>query len=288
MELERKPYKWSVLSSSVRGASHCRSGLPNQDAIKVWCNKENGYKVVLAVSDGHGSSKYIRSDVGSKIAVESAVYLMREFIINQKLPSMSAVKRLVEERFPKEIETMWKRDVLAHFEANPVTQEEIEKLGGEESQRIYQNIEKNPVTVYGATLLVVAVTEDYIIYMQIGDGDILTVSKSGEVYQPIRVDPRLFANETTSLSSKESWRDFRVSFQPLDGIPPVLILASTDGYANSFRTLEGFLKVGSDLLEMINENGLEDIQNSMENWLEEASQAGSGDDISLGLLFRHN
>jgi serine/threonine protein phosphatase PrpC len=68
--------------------------------------------------------------------------------------------------------------------------------------------------------------------------------------------------------------------------PPVLILLATDGYANSFVNEAAFLQVGTDILEMIRADGLEAVQESLETWLSEASQAGSGDDITLGILCR--
>src|SRR2546421_356438 len=63
---------------------------------------------------------------------------------------------------------------------------------------------------------------------------------------------------------------------------------STDGYANSFRHEKDFLAVGSDLLAMIREEGLDEVASQLEGWLNDASEHGSGDDITLGLLCRAN
>ena len=67
---------------------------------------------------------------------------------------------------------------------------------------------------------------------------------------------------------------------------PELILLATDGYANSFREDAGFLKVGSDLLGIIRTDGLDKVNENLETWLTETSKAGSGDDITLGILCR--
>jgi hypothetical protein len=64
------------------------------------------------------------------------------------------------------------------------------------------------------------------------------------------------------------------------------VLLCTDGYSNSFRTDSGFLKVGTDLLEMMEKDGPESVESNLEEWLEEASRLGSGDDVTLGVLFR--
>jgi len=174
--------------------------------------------------------------------------------------------------------------VRDHAENIPFSSENLRTLTEKEGTTARQAIEANQVLAYGSTLLAVLVTESFILYLQLGDGDILAVSKTGKVSRPLPKDERLFANETTSLCIPDAWRDFRIGFQPLFGSPPALILVSTDGYANSFRSEAGFLKVGTDLLRMIRSDGLEAVNESLEAWLTEASQVGSGDDITLGII----
>ncbi|MFM7713741.1 MAG: protein phosphatase 2C domain-containing protein, partial [Microcystis sp.] len=58
--------KWRCIGESVKGASHVRSGLPNQDAIRWFPESGIGLPLILAVSDGHGSAKSFRSDRGSR------------------------------------------------------------------------------------------------------------------------------------------------------------------------------------------------------------------------------
>ena len=50
-----------------------------------------------------------------------------------------------------------------------------------------------------------------------------------------------------------AWSEFRVRFLPLEQTLPTLVLVSTDGLANSFRTDADFLKVGTDLRQMYNQ-----------------------------------
>ncbi len=149
-----------------------------------------------------------------------------------------------------------------------------------------QAVEAKPGLAYGATLLSVLVTDSFILYLQLGDGDILTVSETGQVERPMPRDERLLGNETTSLSSEQAWRDVQVRFQVTAGTPPALILLSTDGYANSFRDESSFSKVGSDLLDLLRAEGVDKVNDSLKLWLAEASQAGNGDDITLGIICR--
>ena len=75
-----------------------------------------------------------------------------------------------------------------------------------------------------------------------------------------------------------------MKFQALAGAPPALILAATDGYANSYRDEASFQQVARDLWEMLRDEGVETVRSNLKNWLNEASQQGSGDDITVGIL----
>jgi hypothetical protein len=64
------------------------------------------------------------------------------------------------------------------------------------------------------------------------------------------------------------------------------VLLSTDGYANSFASPDAFLKVGRDYLDMLRTEGAEEVAKNLPAWLEETSQNGSGDDITVGIIYR--
>lgn len=279
--------QWRAVGRSVQGTAHIRGGLPNQDALRWDPSTGEGPPLRLAVSDGHGSAKYFRSDVGARLAVEIALGLLAELLHGQPAPdNLTAAKRMAEERLPQELVRRWRAAVTTHRAETPFTPAELGALEQKDGPRARQNVEKDPVLAYGATILATLVTDGYILYLQLGDGDILVVSDAGEVSRPLERDARLFANQTTSLCQENVWRDVQLRFQALVEPPPALILLSTDGYANSFINEEAFLKVGSDLLEMVRADGLDAVAANLEQWLKEASAAGSGDDTTLGLLCR--
>ncbi|MCL6557470.1 MAG: protein phosphatase 2C domain-containing protein [Firmicutes bacterium] len=289
---------WHVIASTVRGGQHIRNGLPNQDAV-CWRQEKNGLPIVLALADGHGSTKYFRSDIGAHLAVTITVETIWRLIHCDELlnpndsfiegfikvvnpsqkPRYSMLKRLAEVELPRDLAQTWRQAVRTHFEENPITPGELEKISKSEAKAI----EINPEIAYGCTVLAAAVGKGYVLFAQLGDGDILAVS-GGEVIRPVPPDDRLFANETTSLCSAEAWRDFRIFFQVLTDKYPDLIMVSTDGYANSFKDDESFLQVAKDLLMIGKKEGLESIEQNLPVWLSEASDQGSGDDITLGLI----
>ena len=274
MSLETLTPRWQATGQSVRGAAHERSGMPNQDAI-CW-RPDSGSSLVLSVADGHGSSRYPRSHIGASLAVEIATQLVHDFLSGQAdAENLSLVKRAAEEWLPQALVRAWREAVSDHIKANPLSEIELDALG-----RGNGDLTK----AYGATIVTAAVAERFVLYLQLGDGEILTVTDQGAVSKPLVKDDRLFANETTSLCTADAWSDFRVSFQPITHEQPALILLATDGYPNSFRDEAGFLKVGPDILKTIREEGLGRVKDNLERWLSDSTRAGSGDDVTLGIL----
>lgn len=267
---------WRTLKASVRGAAHHRAGLPNQDAVRV-ARTDGGLSLIVALADGHGSAKSFRSQHGARSAVAVALKVCGNLF---KLDNLSQKKRWAEEQLPLELVRHWRERVEQSLARRPFHPEELDSLDPVSRSQV----EANPLLAYGSTLLGVIVAPTFILYVQLGDGDILTVSSNGEVERPLVKDERLIANETTSLCSNKAWNDVRVGFQTLAGAPPALILAATDGYANSFRDDANFRQVARDLWEMIRDGGVEAVQPNLKDWLNEASLQGSGDDITVGIL----
>ncbi|HEX2035938.1 MAG TPA: PP2C family serine/threonine-protein phosphatase, partial [Chloroflexota bacterium] len=295
---------WRVIGASVRGASHVRRGLPNQDALRWWPDEGTGPPLVLAIADGHGSAKCFRSQIGARLAVDTAVEVAPTLLGGQDgMVDLTAVEDVAQAILDR-----WQAAVEAHLAETPFSEGELSGLEAESGAGARQAVLHRPLLAYGATLAAVVVTEWFIFYLQLGDGDILTVSEDGVVSRPLPADERLFADQTTSLCTEGAWRDFRIGFQALadtwratagGGAPdaahgpgaapqaaPALILLSTDGYANSFRDETGFLQVGPDLLGLIRTEGLGAVSQCLESWLGEASRLGSGDDITLAMVCR--
>lgn len=261
---------WRIFGDSVRGASHVRQNLPNQDAINWFPGQGQGLPLILAVSDGHGSAKCIRSDRGAEFAVDAAIKTLKCLIERQaEGESLSALKRWAEEQGTQRMIQAWRTAVEADIRDDPLP----------------AAVDK-PLLAYGATLLAVLAAETFLMYWQLGDGDILTLADNGEIQRPVPPDDRLIANETTSLCAKDAWKDFRFRFQQITDAPPQLILLATDGYANSFKHEAGFLQVAADFGELIRAEGLDYVERQLPVWLNEATGLGSGDDITVGVMWR--
>ncbi|HEX8566196.1 MAG TPA: PP2C family serine/threonine-protein phosphatase [Pyrinomonadaceae bacterium] len=280
--------EWRVIGETVPGATHLRAGIPNQDAILFLRESSRSLPIIMSMSDGHGSPKCFRSHRGSNYAVKKAAVLFGEFLGERRgkfdLSEIESNKDYLAGEFLKR----WREAVEADLKKEPFSEEEFKNLEKKADAKARKLVEENPLLAYGATSLTVALEEDFAIYMQLGDGDILNVSATGEVMKPLPEDDRLLANETTSLCLPKAEKDMRFLVQKFDGKEiPAMILLSTDGYLNSFSSEAGFFQAGTDILQMLaEEKGFEAVNDNLKAWLEEATQMGSGDDCTVGIIYR--
>lgn len=263
--MSKESLKWLVAGESVRGFTHIKQDKPCQDAIHIEQFEEGA---LIVAADGHGSERCTYSDDGSSIAVRITSKILKELYINpRRLDTIKDDASLNE--LLKSIEKDWKDAV-----------ENCHK----DNQR--ENLEKEQLYIkYGTTLLGVLITPEFIFCLQLGDGDIIVVTKDKQIKFAIKKDKNLIGNETTSLCSYNSWKEIKTKIKYLkDEEHPVLILISTDGYYNSFISAEEFKKVGLDYLNLIKTYGLEEVKKHIGGWLEDSSKEGSGDDITLGII----
>ncbi len=275
---------WRTLSASVRGAAHIRSGAVNQDATAIWQEKPHALPLVLAVADGHGGAAYTRSHIGAAYAVKIALRVLARDLLPRLIkpgvpPDLTQLKRICDEWLPKVLVRSWQERVHRFTQRYPFAPNERSLLSAKGAEEPADSL-----TPYGATLLAALFTEHFHLYLQLGDGDILTVGADGTVSRPaLAADARLLGNETTSLCMANAADSVRLAFQPVLGEPPALVLLSTDGYANSFVDGASFEQVGADLLAAIRTDGLLAVGEALPDWLAQTSAAGSGDDISVTL-----
>lgn len=279
--------QWRVIGDSTRGTSHVKTGLPNQDALSFYPpDTGEGPPSILAIADGHGSPQHFRSATGAQLAVQAATSLMLSFAKLHPSAQDTVELKTGASELPQHVVENWVASVAAHLAANPFQEEEFTRLGEGAEAEARAEVSANPLIAYGATLLVTLITESYAVCMQVGDGDILWVDNAGKTWRPVPADPRLVANQTTSLCQPEAWKDFRLHVEAPLSQPPALVLISTDGYANSFRSDDDFLQIGADFLAMARTSGLAGVAKQLPGILHEASEKGSGDDVTFGIMRR--
>lgn len=279
---------WHVAEACVRGASHEDAGTPNEDSVASWAGDgEPESAVVVAVADGHGTPRCFRSHIGSQLAVETAVPVLRAAF--GKAGGAQASSRLptaVVDTVARSLVDGWRARVDEHLREHPITADERSALAAlPEGEAAVAEADRWPHLAYGTTLVAAAGLGDDILVVQIGDGDVLLVNDEGTVTRPLPGDSRLIGNQTTSLAGASADRDFRIKLVRPSVDRSRLVMISTDGYSNSFVDERAFEQVGEDLLLMIRDRGLAVVAGNLERWLSDVSRDGSRDDISIGVLW---
>jgi len=280
------PSLWTALGASTRGNWHESTGQRNQDAVHVQAGPHGS--MLLAVSDGHGGAHSFRSDRGSVLAVTCATRLLAAFLLRlgPGVP-LSCLRHQMQVAWTHQVVLAWRRAVRADVLAHPFSPVDFAAFpepmpatppGGDWPYSAF--------LAYGATLLVTALTRDFVILAQLGDGDILTVTGSGEVGRPLERHHDFYQEQSASLCTHGAAREFQVAVLPLRTHRPALVMLSSDGYANCFGNDEGFFKVGTDLLRYAQDRGSGFLASHLGAWLHDSSRDGSGDDISVALGLR--
>lgn len=288
---------WKSIGFCQQGANHSRSGAVCQDAIHWLPENGVGPPIVLSVADGHGESKYFRSGIGAQLAVLSAESVMSKLLNDvrkhEHLYAIPQINRYIENDLGRDIHKQWTQAVRQHIHETPLCDSEFDQLNNQISKQ--NNIDRlflsddELIPVYGSTLLSVLVTNSFIIYLQLGDGDILTISADGNVERPFEIKKEL-GDATDSLSQLQNLR-FQVGLQVMEEsiTPPSMILLATDGFSKSYESDDDFYKFGTNIFNMLLEApfdvGFKNIGRDLPGWLHEVTTHGSGDDVSVGMLF---
>src|SRR6201985_1590001 len=169
---------WKVAHACIQGSSHQRSGLPNQDAAQCTVTPgTQGTVAVEVVSDGHGSPRHFRRQMGSSLAVSTVAATLQGFLrdsvaTNGQVPFVPEQVHELE----RKIVSGWLAAVQSDRENNPFTEAELATLGQDEGAEGRAAVASSPELAYGATLLAAAATDKVLLYLQLGDGEILRVS----------------------------------------------------------------------------------------------------------------
>ena len=252
---------------TVTGANHVASGQVNQD--RKFVDRADDDTVILAVADGHGSKRYVRSHIGAQLAGEVFVELAKEFVAGTGDGPAGAMKNAAEFTLPRMLETRWKQRVAAHLGENPL---------GVEASHI--GADMDPAMTYGTTLVGAVVHRGVLVAWQIGDGDLVLISPEGDVTEPLAPEKPVLGVETESLCQTDAWNLVRVHWRRLAVEPVALVIACTDGLANSFAGPDGFRDFARGMLQRIQDVGAETVDKQVPSWLEQATSF-SGDDVSL-------
>ena len=266
-----------VFGECVQGASHKRADLECQDSYKK-IEFDDG-TVIMAVADGHGSKSSPYSKTGSTVAVNVFCKVMKNFYNSYADDTemlLTYLNREGDTKVAQAVDSEWKRRILK-VHADRKREVPLNKDGEKDKPEIYK--------LYGSTLVGLMITPTFLFAFQIGDGDITYVDDGG-VDQVLQSD-KILGTETHSLCKVDSWKKAIsvVRRRNADEILPALFMLSTDGFSNSYKNEQEFIKTCTEYYEMIKEHGANVIDANLKTWLSETSEMGCGDDITVLMAY---
>ena len=287
-----------VFSESICGISHRKKNLPCQDHSG---NLEFDNVQMIAVADGHGGSNYFRSQIGSKLAINTAFTQAMIFckeIEDSEEFSDNGIKNFLHSIYEQWLSAV-KKDWYARL---PNIFEEPRWQYVDEEYKNYFMSTDTKISesfipeAYGTTLICAISIGKQILIVQIGDGSCVVLQRNGEFKNPVPIDPNNFLNVTSSLCEKDALQKFR--YVVLDNkedypLSPIAIFLSTDGVDDCYPHYENqkylYNLYGNIIIENIIEKGFCDTEKELrETFLESISDESSHDDISLSYMMTEN
>jgi hypothetical protein len=186
-------FPWKVVSASVKGLSHELNNLPCQDAILFSVCKGI---LIVAAADGAGSAKH--SDLGAKVAVDSALRYIESIILDNLTYSDACEVNFTKSRFTT---------ILASWDEVAV---DVVRQAFMSVQTI-ANDSNLPIKELASTLLVVVASDIGIAALQIGDGAII-VNTLENCFVPLTIPPQTeYINETVFLISPTAIESMQIN-----------------------------------------------------------------------------
>ncbi|MCP9900018.1 protein phosphatase 2C domain-containing protein [Cyanobium sp. Cruz CV13-4-11] len=259
--------RWAApIAASRAGAAHLRAGRPCQDAVLYRELRDtDGQPVMLmAVADGHGGRRYRRSEVGSRLACETALAVASAALASAPPEDgEGAWSRWLAHDLPEAVQGRWLEAVQAHWQSDPGE-------GGFEP------------LLYGSTLGLVVMTARWWGHTGLGDWDLVRVEADGRArLLEEENEPTVLGEATCSLCQPQAASLFarRAALYPLaleEG--DFALVLCTDGIRKSCATDGDFLTLAAWLARSGGEGvGL------LPEALDRISREGSGDDVTVAI-----
>lgn len=246
--------KFSVFSRSVVGYKNKIKDKTSQDYLKFE-NIENG--IICAIADGHSGDFFINSHKGAKFACESAIKILKKYENEDK----NKIKSLLDDKsLQVEICNHWRALVL------------------QDMKKSLPIVFKYNYFKYGTTLLIVMIKADYILFIKLGDGDIL-IKEDNNMKKAL---PSYKKNIVDCLAEEKAYD--KMIFKIIDyekNISNVIIYS--DGFENSFVSYKSMVNEIDNTLIKYNKNIFSKmkLEKDYDKYLSSLSENGSLDDISI-------
>lgn len=294
-----------VFHAKSLGESHRKKNIPCQDAADTIEDRENGI-IIAAVSDGHGSKQYLRSDRGSSLLVKIVLQTIVEFIgqhsttllsfpftaiatrkseIEQPETRKLTIPDIAFRRLFSSIIANWNEAVQADWNNDTPSIEQMQDVGVPESYIRLFSSGTDIEIAYGCTLIAFARTPDYWFAIQLGDGKCIAFDEQSNPWEPVPWDEHCIGNTTTSICESAALDNFRYCYGN-DKMPVALFIGS-DGMDGAYGAMDEFsvpLLAGlyESVIRSFAQCGFDNTVEEVRNMLPKLSEIGvTQDDMSL-------
>lgn len=275
--------QYNAIACTGLGYSHISANKICQDySLAV---ETDDFQAVI-VSDGHGSSNFVRSDRGSKFACEASEEALKEFMTlfphdSFHLTSSGSVRdeNQIVAQLCKNILLRWNQKIDRDVKEDPFTEEEVKDVAEKYRFRYLQGEAIDHA--YGATLIIALVTENFFLAIRNGDGECVRIDSEGTLDTPIPWNENCEFNVTTSLCDQEAINDFRYYYS--ETLPAAVFIGS-DGVDDSYSSQSDLFHLYRRLSLTGLDHGAEELRQYIEDFLPELTRRGSGDDVSIACL----
>ena len=304
---------FKVFHKSIKGASHISSGKPCQDYSASF--DVDGVQIAV-VCDGHGGSTYVRSDIGARIAVETAIDCLKNFVrcISDEVfvgtsfsitakpkhnPFVDVDGRKLRFEDMNDSQKQWAKQAESYCESeeknieqqrivkdllNQIYNAWVKAISSDAKKHSFNKKEQAALKdsdiskAYGCTLLAYLRTPRYWLAFQIGDGSIYCCDEKLVWQKPVPDDYSCFLNYTTSLCDSNPIPEFRYAFNG-EGVSPVAVMLSSDGVEGSLRTKENIEDFYEQIIGLCLDG--DNVDEELQSYLPKLSEDGSRDDVSV-------
>ncbi len=302
-----------VFHKSVKGASHNTSGKPCQDYSVSF--EEDGIQIAV-VCDGHGGSTYVRSDIGARLAAETAIDCLRHFVrcISDEVfagssfsitakpkhnPFVDVDGRKLRFEDMNDSQKQWAKQAESYCDSEErnIEQQKIVKdllnqiysawvkaIALDEKKHSFNKKEQTALRdsdiskAYGCTMLAFLRTPRYWLAFQIGDGTIYCCDNKLSWKKPVPDDCTCFLNYTTSLCDADPLSEFRYAFSGM-GDMPIAVMLCSDGLDGSLRTEDNLQDFYEQIIGLYADG--DNVEEELQSFLPKMSADGNHDDISI-------
>jgi hypothetical protein len=266
------------------GAAHLRQGRPCQDAVAVsrYRSRDGQPVQVMAVADGHGGEHYLLSDVGSALACELALQVVREHLglwdlQGAQAPGLDTWVHWLASELPHRIHSRWLALVREHWQQHTALSSAPDQAPCSEATTPEAEVPR----LYGTTLGLVVMAPRWWGYTGVGDWDLVHVGADG---QAALLSEELAGDgggeATGSLCLEQAAGLFRSGLEPIEHPEATFgLLLSTDGIRKSCATDADFLLLAAHLSATPAAGASEVLAAN----LDQITSEGSGDDVSVAM-----